>query len=502
MKHSILFGGKAGQGTNILNHILAESLAEEGYYVFYYRDYQSLIRGGHSFNVLTFSDKPVHSHESKVDVIVALDSLTKGRHEKNLKKGGVIIEAKDSNMYFAGRMYKALGLSFSLLDKKLKNLRKYDENIKDAKRGYSEQKEGFKIPKVKRVKRTFSSGSIAVAEGAIKSGLDTYFGYPMTPSTAVLTELAQRQKESGHLVMELENEIAVANAGAGSAITGAKAMVGTSGGGFCLMTEVLSMCGMAKIPLVFYLAQRAGPASGVPTYTAQADLQMARHSGHGEFPRLVFAPGDPVEAQEIVSQIFYLTQKFGVPGILISDKHLAESYYTTERKPVITKSKKLTEFGRFNSYEQDPETGSATEDPEQIIKNVEERQKRWALLREECEKFEGYKIYGKKNSKNAIVFWGSTKGAILDAIEGLDICAIQILYVEPFPKSVESILRKKSKVIGVENNSTGQLCSVVREETGVKVDDKILRIDARPFLADELRAELVKKFGLKEAKKK
>jgi 2-oxoglutarate ferredoxin oxidoreductase subunit alpha len=494
MKYNILFGGKAGQGANILTHILAESLAEDGYYVFYYRDYQSLIRGGHGFNVLTFSDKPIHSHESKYDIIVALDNITVEKHKKNLKKDGVIIDGKGENMYFAGRMYKALGLDFSLLDNRLKKLKRYEENLKVAKKGYSETENSFKVDKVKKVARTFYSGSIAVAEGAVKSGIDNYFAYPMTPATAVLGELAQRQKEYGHLVLELENEIAVANAGCGSAITGAKTMVGTSGGGFCLMTEALSMCGIARIPLVFYLAQRAGPASGVATYNAQADLHMARHSGHGEFSRLVLAPGDPVEAEEMTSQIFYLTQKFGVPGILISDKHLAESYFTTEKKPVITKVGHLTKFGRYSSYEHDPKTGSGTEDAEIVRKNVEARQKIGVQLRKECEKFEGYKIFGKKNSKNCIVFWGSTKGAVLDAIEGLDVCAIQILYVEPFPRRVEALLKDKKKIVAVENNSTGQLCSVIREETGVKIDDKILRYDARPFLCDELREELERRF--------
>ncbi|HKL23564.1 MAG TPA: 2-oxoacid:acceptor oxidoreductase family protein [Candidatus Nanoarchaeia archaeon] len=409
MKYTILFGGKAGQGANILTHILAESLAEEGYYVFYYRDYQSLIRGGHSFNVLTFSDKPVHSHESKYDVIVALDKTTIEKHKKNLKKGGVIIEGKGENMYFAGKMYKALGLDFKLLDKRLKKLKRYESNLIVAKKGYSEAENNFKIPKVKKVKRSFSSGSIAVSEGSIKSGIDCYFAYPMTPATAVLGELAQRQKKHGHLVLELENEVAVGNAGAGCAITGAKTMVGTSGGGFCLMTEALSMCGMARIPLVFYLAQRAGPASGVATYNLQGDLHLARHSGHGEFSRLVLAPGDPIEAEEITSQIFYLTQKFGVPGILISDKHLAESYYTNERKPKITKVEHLTKFGRYNSYEQNPVTGSGTEEAEIVKGNVEARKKKGEMLQKECEKFEGYKVYGKKNSKNCIVFWDPQK---------------------------------------------------------------------------------------------
>ena len=491
MKYHILFGGKAGQGANVLTHILAETLAEEGYYVFYYRDYQSLIRGGHSFNVLSFSDSPVRSNESKIDVIVALDDLTISKHKKNLKKGGVIISGKNPNMYFAGRMYKALGLGFNLLDKKLKDLGKYKDNLIEAKKGYGEQKEGLQCVGVKKKSRTFSSGSVGISEGAVKSGIDNYFAYPMTPATAVLGELAQRQKKNGHLVLELENEIAVANAGAGSAITGAKTMVGTSGGGFCLMTEALSMCGIAGIPVVFYLAQRAGPASGVATYTAQADMNFARHAGHGEFARILLAPGDPIECEELVSQSFYLTQKFGIPGILISDKHLAESYYTAEKKPVITKSKKLISFGRYNSYEQNPETGSSTEDASIIKKNVDDRLKNWNKLRKECEGFEGYKIYGNKNSKNCVVFWGSTKGAVLDAIEGLDVCAIQILYIEPFPLRVKEILERKKKLICVENNSTGQLASLIREETGISVDKKILRYDARPFLSDELRGEIV-----------
>jgi len=495
MKYNILFGGKAGQGTNILTHILAESLAEEGYYVFYYRDYQSLIRGGHGFNVLTFSDEPVHSHESKYDIIVALDDKTIEKHKKNLKKNGVIIDGKHENMFFAGMMYKSLGLSFNLLDKRLKLLKKrYEENLKEAKAGYECIQESFVVNKVKKKKRTFSSGSIALAEGAIKSGIDNYFAYPMTPSTAVLGELAQRQKENNILVLELENEIAVANAGAGSAITGAKTMIGTSGGGFALMTEALSMCGIAEIPLIFYLAQRAGPASGVATYNAQGDLHMARHSGHGEFPRLVFAPGDPVETQELISQMFYLTQKFKVPGIFMSDKHLAESFYTTEHTPIITKSNKMTTFGRYNSYEKDPKTGSGTEDAKIVKKNVEERKKRWNEMRKACRKFEGYKIYGKKNSKNAIVFWGSTKGAIIDAIKGKDVCAIQILYIEPFPQGVEKLLKSKKNIVAVENNSTGQLCDVIRENTGILIKDKILRYDARPFLSDELKIELDRRF--------
>lgn len=496
MKYNILFGGRAGQGPNILTNLLAKTLSEIGYFVFYYRDYQSLIRGGHSFNVLTFSNKEINSNESKLDLIVALDSKTVSLHKKNLKKGGIIFEEKKPNMYFAGKIYKTFGLSFNLLNKRLKELTRYSENLKEAKKGYESCKKQINLSIKKQNEKEILSGSTAIVNGAIKSGLNVYFGYPMTPATSVLTELSQKQKEKGHLVLELENEIAVANAGAGAAISGARAMVGTSGGGFSLMTETLSMCGIAKIPLVFYLASRAGPATGVPTYTSQGDLQLTRHAGQGEFPRIVLAPGDPIEAEELVSQIFYLTQKFSCPGIILSDKHLAESFYTKNRKPILTKSKNITQFGRYNSYEQNPKTGSATEDPEIIKKNVLERNERTLKLSKEAEKFSGYKVYGKKNSKNIIIFWGSTKGAIIDAISGLDVCAIQILYIEPFPKKIEKLLKNKKKIIDIENNATGQLASIIREEIGIKINDKILRYDARPFLSDELRQEIIKKFGL------
>lgn len=490
MKYNILFGGKAGQGANILTHVFSKALVEEGYFVFYYRDYQSLIRGGHSFNILSFSDKPVHSNESKLDVVVALDELTVKNHKKDLKSKGILINGfKKSNMYFAGEIFKAFGLPFYLLDKQLKQLKRYEENIVQVKQGYQDMKTKIQLSQIQKKKRIFSSGSIGIAEGAVKSGLDIYYAYPMTPATPVLEELALRQKKYGHLVLELENELAIVNAGVGSAITGAKTIIGTSGGGFDLMTEALSMAGIAEAPLVMYLAQRVGPASGVATYQAQGDLNMARHAGHGEFPRLVLAPGNPIETEELTSQAFYFSQKFGVPVIIISDKHLAESFYTLDNKPKITKSKKLTNFGRYNSYEKNPD-GSATEDAEQIKKNVEKRLNKIKNIEKETEKFEGFKIYGKKDSKNCVVFWGSTKGAIIDAIKDLKICAIQILYIEPFPKKVEKVLKSKKNLILVENNATAQLGQLIKEKTGIEIKDKILRYDGRPFLCDELRKEI------------
>ncbi|VVB82527.1 2-oxoglutarate synthase subunit KorA [uncultured archaeon] len=492
MKFSILFGGKAGQGANILSDILGNALVKEGHYVFISRDYQSLIRGGHNFNVLTFSDSPVRSNDSTVDLIVALDKNTIDLHKKDLKKGGEIIEGEGKgNMYFAGRLFKILCMDFKILEEQLKRLRQFDTNMIEAKAGYAEEKKTACKVGYEKNKLSFMNGNKGISEGAIKSGLDVYYAYPMTPATNVSGELAEKQIENNHLVLELENEISVINAAIGSSMTGAKSMIGTSGGGFDLMTEALSLAGIAETPLVIYLASRPGPSTGVATYTGQGDLNMAVYAGHGEFPRMVLAPGDPTECAELTSQAFYFSQKFGIPVIVLSDKHLAESIYSLDKNPVITPSKKMVSMRRYNSYETD-KFGCATENSEIIKKNVETRLAKGKEIAKEAEKFEQIKVYGNKNSKNVIVASGSVKGAILDAINGLDAKFVQVLSIEPFPALKIKKEIEKNNVILVENNATGQFGKMVQEKTGVFIDEKnkILRYDGKPFFSDELNKEI------------
>ena len=497
MRYNILIGGPAGTGPNVLTHIFGESLVEKGYYVFYSRDYQSLIRGGHNFNMITFSDEPVFSNDSQIDVLVCLDENTEKIHKKNLKKTSMILNGQHENMFFAGRLFKIFCIDFKYLEKNLKKLEKrYEENISEAKEGYEKEKKEVCKILMRKSGNYFINGNFGISEGAIKSGLDIYYAYPMTPATSVLIELAQKQMENNFLVLELENEIAVINAAIGSAITGAKSMVGTSGGGFDLMTEALSMIGQAEIPLVIFLSQRPGPGTGVATYTGQSDLQMARYSGHGEFTRLLLTPGDPVECEELTNQAFYFSQKYKIPAIVLSDKHLGESFYTVGEKAKIVKfeNRQNTKLERYNSYEKD-EFGSATENAKTIEKNVLRRLKKKKEIEKESAEFERYKIYGKE-SKNLVVSWGSTKGAILDAIKNLDICFLQIKYIEPFPIEIKKIIEGKNLIL-VENSATGMLADIIAGKTGIFIGEKnkILRFDGRPFFGDELKKEIEKKIG-------
>jgi len=496
MKWTIICGGSAGQGPNFVSNLIARGLIESGFYVFTSREYESQIRGGHNYNIITFSDKPVFSNCLDVDILIALDDLSIKNHRKELKKESFIIKADRYNASAAGGAFKLLGIDLSILDSELKKLHNYNENFNEAKKGYENEKRFLNLPKLKKNENiNLISGSKGVALGAVESGLDFYYAYPMTPATGLLFELSKTGEKNKYVTIQLESEIAVVNAAIGSAITGAKSMIGTSGGGFDLMTEALSLAGGIQAPLVMYLAQRPGPSTGVPTYTAQADLNMARHAGHGEFLRVVAAPGDPNEAAEKTSELFCLTQKYQIPGILLSDKHLADSFYSLIEKPNLIKSEKSIKWpNRVTSYEAD-ENKIANTDPENIINSVDKRHEKYKKLCDEIEKLTPYKIYGKRDSKNIILGWGSTKGAIIDSIEGLDCKYFQIIYLEPISNKIKFELEKAKNIIIVENNKTSMLSSLITEKTGVliKEENKILKYDGRPFYFEFLQKEIKKR---------
>jgi len=503
---NILIGGKAGQGINAVSKIISNVLAEQGYFTFNYRDYSSLIRGGHNFNIISISDTRIGSFESKLDGIVALDDKTLDVHKKQLKKDGFIIGFSDFkqdfgrnlNMAMAGCLVKVLGLDEKLLIDDIKEHFNNLEAIKAGKLGYDEGEQKFKLEK-RNNKVEILSGSEAVAQGFINSKGQLYFAYPMTPATGVLHELGLRQ-DKNFKVFQPENEIAVINMALGCSFSGKKVMIGSSGGGFDLMTEGLSFSGMAELPIVIYLASRPGPGTGVPTYSLQGDLNIALKAGHGEFSRIVIAPGDPIECIEKVNEAFYLSSKFNVPAIVLSDKHLAESEFSFDNsfhnalKVDINRDIPGEKIVRASSYEHD-ESGHTIEEPEIAKKMTEKRLENYEKIKKEVEKFEMIKIFGNKNSKNLVIGFGSTKGVILDAIFDLDCKFLQVLYLKPLSNEIKKEIEKAEKVVLVENNVTGQLGRLIREKTGIKIENRILKYDNRPFSSDELREEISGRLG-------
>jgi len=544
MEKVVLIGGEAGQGSAVTSRFIAKVFCRFGYYVFNYRDYPSLIRGGHNFNVLRISDKPVYSHKEKYDVILALDQKTIDLHQKNLNKNGFIFADKTlkskkiipldmgpilkkiggpkilENDILIGGFFKYFGVDKKFVveeaGKEFKG--KADLIIRAIDEGYNliEGKEKIKLQKPGKY---FISGAEGVGIGALAANIDVYFAYPMTPATSLLNFFAKKQQTNNILVSQLDDEITVANAAISASFGGARSMVGSSGGGFALMTEAMSLAGMSEMPLVVYLAQRMAPSTGVPTYTGQGDLKLAINCGHGEFSKIIIAPGDPQEAIERTQEAFYLSSKYNTLSLIMSDKHLAESDYAfsdlkksaissrrfiIKNPPVNYKSYKITANGvspralpgqgpvvRTTSYEHN-EYGYTVEDAKSIVKMSDKRLKKEKYIEKEIKKLNPATVYGR--GKNLIISWGSTKGAIIDALSDLKgYRFLQISYIRPFPKEiVKKEIKKSKKIILVENDATGLLGDIITEQTSCAIGNKILKYDGRPFTPDFL-IEKIKK---------
>jgi 2-oxoglutarate ferredoxin oxidoreductase subunit alpha len=510
MRLNIVFGGRAGQGINLISKIVSQVIIKHGYYTFNYRDYPSIIRGGHNFNVLSISDEKIESHESTLDGIVAMDDNTISVHKPNLNKSGFIIApdkflefGMNLNIALAGALMKILGFDPKTLQEEIKSsIRKNTEDaLKAAETGYASQEKKYSLHNTKK-KLQILSGSQAIGIGAINSKIDMYIAYPMTPATPVLHFLSGQQEKNNFTVFQPEGEIAAVNMALGSSFAGARTMTGTSGGGFDLMTEALSLQGQSEIPLVVYLVARPGPATGIPTYTSQGDLNIALRSGHGEFPRVVIAPGTPKQTIEATNQAFHLSETHGVLSIVLTDKHLSESEFTMEGTPAppipvkIARKTPGEAVVKATSYEHD-EFGNTTEDAKQAEKNGLARIQKYKEIKKAAKKFPMIEIHGNPKSKNLIVSWGSPTGAIKDAIKGLDVKFLQIIYAKPMSDEVKKHLEAAKNTMLIENNLTGQMGRLIREKTGISIKNRLLKFDGRPFHSDVLHKQIKKEFKLK-----
>jgi 2-oxoglutarate ferredoxin oxidoreductase subunit alpha len=504
MRFNILIGGKAGQGINKVSEILSKVLTSYGYFIFNYRDYQSLIRGGHNFNILSFSDEWIGSYESMIDFLVALDGETILKHTNELNKNDIILSyekfdnfGKNLNVALAGALIKILGIEKNYLIKEIKNEFNNEDAIIAAEKGFNSQEKKYDLKKLNN-KIEILTGSRGSAIGAMNSGLNLYITYPMTPATGLMNELADYEvKNKSIMVFQSESEVGAINQALGASFAGSITMTGTSGGGFDLMTEGLSMQGQSEIPMVVYLASRPGPSTGIPTYSSQDDLEVALRGGHGEFPRVVVAPGDPLECIEKTNEAFYLAEKFKTLSIVLTDKHLAESEYSINKKANRVLNVKIDrkvpgrDLIKTSSYEHiRNDFAESSESAEIAEKNNLYRIEKYQKIKKEIEKLEPVKIYGNK-SKNLVVSFGSTKGAILDAIKNLDCQFLQILYLKPMSIKIKKIIEGKNLIL-VEQNISGQLGRLLKEKTGVEIPEKnrILKHNGRPFASNELEREI------------
>jgi 2-oxoglutarate ferredoxin oxidoreductase subunit alpha len=554
---SIVLSGEAGQGLQTLEVLLMKVFKLSGYNVYSYSEFMSRIRGGNNSTQIRVSSQRVASYTKRIDIFVPIHAGAMERFHDRISNETVIVGQRDhiETSYLEGHypiieiqladMAKKAGgeiytnvillgvfsglfyVEEQLVERVLKDFfttgdeEKIKKNLNAAKIGYESGtrllqpgQASISIERSENVKHELLMNGIdAVGMGGLAGGCNFVSSYPMSPSTAVLGFFAGRAKEFGVVVEQAEDEISAVNMAIGSWYSGGRALVTTSGGGFALMVEAVSLAGCIESPLVIHLGQRPGPATGLPTRTEQADLELVLYAGHGEFPRVILAPGTIQQGFFLTRQAFYLADKYQVPVFILTDQHFLESKYNIEGIDVsmvldqhyIVKTAKdykryaisdsgisprgIPGFGdgrvRLDSDEHEEE-GFITEDARMRIAMVQKRLRKLDALKEEILPPE---FIGPKDYQHLIVGWGSTRHAIaeaLDMFDRKDIAFLHFSQVYPLALETEQLLSKARKKIVVENNATCQFGKLIKLSTGIEFDEKILKYDGMPFMPEEI----------------
>ncbi len=535
---SIFIGGQAGEGIKKGASVIGKIFNRFGYHVFIYSDYGSIIRGGQDYSEIRVKDKPCHSQYGKFDFMFAFHSDVFERY-KDKRKTGCFDCVEGSGFSFesavkelngkpfmkpsavAGIVSYMLCIPFELVEEVLKDEfgEHAEPNIELARLAYEHARSnGFPVSEIGKGEKPaypLVSGNESIGLGALRAGIRVYTAYPITPASTLLEFLAKNSKRTGTAVIHTEDEIASILMAIGAAYAGAPAMTGSSGAGIDLMGEAISMAGACEVPLVILDVQRAGPSTGAPTYSEQSDLNLARNIGHGEFPRIVLAIGSIEDAFEITAKAFQYAWWYQTPVILLSDKHISESVETvmlpfSQRYPLpIKEYQEETVYKRYadaddgisplafpgrektvvhvNSTEH-TEDGYSSSIALNVKKMKEKRLKKMQTIINDFRMEKTLNVYGNKNARTVLIGFGSTKGAILEAIDGLEVKYMQIVSIEPFPsEKLKEEIPEGASVYCIENNSTGQLADLFEMKMLRKLNGRILKYDGRPFDPWELR---------------
>jgi len=527
---TVMFGGEAGQGVETAGELLAKSLVRSGLRIVVSREYMSRIRGGHNTFAVRAGAGEIRAPREAVDILVAMNEETISIDSPRLSAEGELLDASGSAAAegaiglptkdlapprYANTVASAVAASLVGIEEDVfagavadafgkKGDQVVEANREAVRAAYGWASENWKghlrlAQPSDAPKRLMIEGNTAVALGAISAGVRFAAFYPMTPSTSINLVLARHAEELGLVVEQAEDEIAAINMAIGASFAGARAMVATSGGGFALMTEGVSLAAMTETPIVIVVVQRPGPATGLPTRTAQEDLEFVLHAGHGEFPRAVLAPGSPEECFHLTRKAFDLAERSQGPVFVLSDQFLADSYravepFDLEALPPVARpgDSEPTErpYRRYELVEggvsprlvpgagldlvvadsdEHDESGHITEDLALRNRMVDKRLAKMSVMREDVSR---PVLSGADDYETLIVSWGSTAGAAAEAAEMLraeGASASALHFPQVWPLAREQFLpalEKAKRVVCVEGNATGQFARLVRRETG------------------------------------
>lgn len=551
---SIVFTGEAGTGIKTIEGLITKILVKEGLNTYLSKEIMSRIRGGNNTTQLRVSDEKVTAFSEKSNFVIVLSRNSLYRLKDRMDSDTIIIGPKafieeeyqnnykvnfvefaeiargiGSIMYanivilgFVASIFDAdENIAIELLSKKFgkKGQELVDKNIEAYRAGVQLANDlNLKID-IKKDKslsnKAIINGTQATALGALAGGCNMVTSYPMAPSTGILMTISDMANDFDVAIEQAEDEIAAINMTLGGWYAGARTMTTTSGGGFALMGEAISMAGIGELPCVVQLAQRPGPGTGLPTRTEQGDLNLALYAGHGDFPRILLAPGSLEEAITLGNHAFNVADRYQIPVIFLTDFHFLNQSYNLDdidfsklkvENHIVESDKdylryKLTEdgisprsvpgFGEgyvcVDSDEHD-ESGHITEEFDVRVAHNEKRNRKLDnLVDVEA------KIFGNPNGKKLVVGWGSTYGALKEAVDKLDDENIKYAHftqVYPLPKSTKELLQNAEELIIVENNFTGQFARLIKMELGIDFDETILKANGLPFTVEELMRSL------------
>jgi 2-oxoglutarate ferredoxin oxidoreductase subunit alpha len=551
---SVKICGEAGQGIITVGELLTQTCHRAGYHVFANNEFESRIRGGLSFIQVRIGDEPIAAPDARVHLLAALNEASHRAYREEMVSGGISIlgqaekdPPKDylsipfddlarqagaritSNTVAAGVCLGLLGLPLSIFETVLKDrfASKGDKavgmNLKAGRIGYGATAEKKFSHRLKPEARTSPKGRLingarALALGALAGNCRFGAFYPMSPATGIMENLIQLGQSVPLVVEQAEDELAAVNMIIGASFAGVRSLTATSGGGFCLMTEGLGLAAITETPLVIINAQRPGPATGLPTRTAQGDLQFVIRASQDEFPRFVFAPGSAREAFDTMARAFHLSEAFQVPAIVLVDKFFTDSIFTETEAMRVPRSfnpgtisdEDMPDPERYKRFALTPSgvspralpgrgralvvaTGNEHREDGHLSEAKADRramvEKRLAKLPAMQKKIRPPHCTHPQATMQ-LVAWGSSRGAVQESVQrlredGVDIGSVLFHDLWPFPADqVCALFGQDKRFIMVEQNATAQLGALIRQETGLAYDGTILKYDGRPFSAE------------------
>ncbi len=562
--------GQSGMGLLSVGEMFIDAFNELGLFVYSDREYPSLIKGGHSCFTINISDERIFSLSEFADVMIAIDSVSLSAYFDFLVEGGILVHgmekplsikrilekavdknvkvihlnarevSKESggsvlmqNTVLVGMAWKVLGLDIAGIEMSLRKrfaekANVIETNLKCLNAGYDRVDSANlgsnfvkKLSDKKIEKKFLIDGNKAIALGAINCGVRAYFSYPMSPSSTVLTYLADISEKTGMIIKQAEDEITAAQMALGAMYMGTRALVATSGGGYDLMTETISLAGIMESPIVVVIGQRPGPATGLPTWTMQGDLNLAVFSSHGEFPRVVLAVSDSIDAFYLIQHAFNFAEKFQVPVIVLSEKTICEGKINVgtydenavEIERGLVAADELVNVKREDRYaltesgvskrwlcgesevyhitngDEHFVDGAVTEEADEVEKIYSKRMRKIETIKKSLPKPE---IFGtQKEAEISFVGWGSSKNVMRDVIEnclekGMKVNYLHYSFVWPIDEeSLKDFFKNNKNVHLIEENYLGQFGNLA-ENCGIKFDGRLLKFNGRSFFVEDV----------------